>query len=100
MLFTLSLAHKESLPNHCITKKELVVFIGFNPWSFTLIGSSKPRLGAKHMEICNNDKSSKTLDEANAIFEVVKSWWHSFGIGSRKDLEDLNYWLSLHFGIH
>jgi hypothetical protein len=83
-----------------MTKKELAISIGFNPWSFTPTNLSKPHLGIKHMEICNNYKSSKTLDEANANFEVVRSWWHSFGIGSRKDLEDLNYWLSLHFGIH
>lgn len=90
MLFTLCLAHQESLPNCSITKKKLVISIGFNPWSFTLIGLSKPHLGAKHMEICNNYKSSKTIDETNANFEVIRSWWHSFGIGSRTHLEDLN----------
>jgi hypothetical protein len=37
MLFTLCLAHHETLPNHCITKKELSISIGFNPWSFTTI---------------------------------------------------------------
>jgi hypothetical protein len=95
MLFTLCLAHQKTLPNHCITNKELSISIRFNPWSFTPIVLFKPHLGAKHMEICNNYNSSKTLDEVNANFEVVRCWWHSFGIGSRKDLEDLNYWLSL-----
>jgi hypothetical protein len=87
MLFTLCLAHQKTLPNHCITNKELAISIGFNPWSFTPIGLFKPCLGAKYMEICNNYNSSKTLDEAIVNFEVVRCWWHSFGIGSRKTLK-------------
>jgi hypothetical protein len=49
-------------------KKEPAISIGFNPWNSTPIGLSKPHLGAKHMEICNNYKSSKTLDEAKCKF--------------------------------
>jgi len=55
-------------------------------------------LHVKHMEICNNDK---TLDEPNANFEVVKSWWHLFGVTSKNDLEEFSHWLSFwHFQFH
>jgi len=46
------------------------------------------------MEIGDNYKNSKTLDEANANFEVIKSWWHSFGATLGNDLEELNHRLS------
>jgi hypothetical protein len=49
------------------------------------------RLKAKHMEICNNYKNSITLDETNAIFESVRSWWHSTCVATRIDLEELNH---------
>jgi hypothetical protein len=39
MLFTLCLAHEETLPNHYTTKKKLVFSIRFNPWRSTLISS-------------------------------------------------------------
>jgi hypothetical protein len=39
------------------------------------------------MEICNNFKNSKTLDDTNANFEVVKSWWHSTDVAIRTYLE-------------
>lgn len=53
------------------------------------------------MEICNNYNNFKTPYEVNTNFEVVKSWWHSFGITSRIDLENLNHWFSFwHFWIH
>jgi hypothetical protein len=57
-----------------------------------------PHLHVKHMEICNN---YKTLDEANANFEVVRSWWHLFGVTLENDLEEFNHWLSFwHFQFH
>jgi hypothetical protein len=52
------------------------------------------------MEICNNYKDSKTFVETNVNYEVVRSWWHSFGIVLGHDLEELNHWLSFwHFKI-
>jgi hypothetical protein len=33
------------------------------------------------MEIYNNYKNLKTIDETNVNFEVVKSWWHSSRVG-------------------
>jgi hypothetical protein len=50
-----------------------------------------PHLHVKHMEICKNYKNSKTFDEANANFEVIRSWWHSFGATSRNNLEEFNH---------
>jgi hypothetical protein len=47
-----------------------------------------PNLRAKHMEICNSFKNSKTLDDTNANFEVVKSWWHSTDVAIRTYLEE------------
>jgi hypothetical protein len=43
------------------------------------------------MEFCNNYKNSKTFDEANANFEVLRSWWHSIGVATRTHLEKLNH---------
>jgi hypothetical protein len=53
------------------------------------------------MEIGNNYKSSKTLDETNANFEVIKSWWHLSRATSGNDLEKPNHWLTFwHFQFH
>jgi hypothetical protein len=57
-------------------------------------------LWAKHMELCKNYKKSKTLAKANAKFEVIRSWWHSFCESLSIDLEELNHWLSFwHFQV-
>ncbi len=57
-----------------------------------------PHLHVQHMEICNN---YKTLDEINANCEVVRSWWHLFGVASGNDLEEFNHWLSFwHLQFH
>jgi hypothetical protein len=50
-----------------------------------------PHLKAKHMEICNNYTNSKTFNETNVIFEVVKPWWHSTNVAIRINLEELNH---------
>jgi hypothetical protein len=58
-------------------------------------------LRAKHMEICSNYKKSKMLDEVNAKFEVLRSWWYSTGAARGIDLEEFNHWLAFwHFQIH
>lgn len=50
------------------------------------------------MEICNNYKNSKTLDETNVNFEVVKSWWHLADVAIRTYLEEFKNWLTFwHF---
>jgi len=46
-----------------------------------------PHLRAKNMEICNNYKNSKTLDETNVDFEVLRSWWHLTNVATRTHLE-------------
>lgn len=60
-----------------------------------------PHLKAKHMEICNHYKNSKTFDEATAKFEVLRSWWLSFNIVIGTNLEKINHWLAFwHFLTH
>ncbi len=99
MFCELCLAHLETFPNHCRTKNELVFSIGFSLWKFhTIRLIQMPNLRAKHMEICNDYKNSKTLDEINANFEVVKSWWHSTNVAIRTYLKEFKNWLTFwHF---
>ncbi len=89
MVYELCLVHLETFPNHCPINNKLVFSIGLSLWKFhTIILIQVPNLRAKHMEICNSFKNSKTLDDTNANFEVVKSWWHSTDVAIRTYLEE------------
>jgi hypothetical protein len=52
----------------------------------------------QHNHLYKQYKDSKTMDEAESRYLVIRAWWLSSGAASEDAIRDLNLWLAFwHF---
>ena len=58
----------------------------------------KPKLQAKHMELCHEYRKCRTKANSNLAMASIKAWWFSSGACSESSLKELTSWLNFwHF---
>ena len=58
----------------------------------------KPKLQAKHMELCHEYRKCKTKADVDLAVASIKAWWFSSGACSESSLKELTSWLDFwHF---
>ena len=53
----------------------------------------KPFLQFQHMQICNDYKDAKTMDDVETKYHVIHSWWLSSGAALEEGILGLSKWL-------